>query len=258
MAGLERILWYLNFIATLAVLVRLVQSKLWRSYPCLFLFWLAQAAEVPVMYRIPLKSVLYGRYYYGAQTISLILAIFVVLELYREALARHPALAGFGRRSVVLIIGVAALMAGLGVVLDHTILPGQSPSDHRFLMLERTVDLMILAFLLIISGFLLWFPVRVKRNVVVYITGFVVFYCSRSVGILLVNLLSPAALQPMSILLLAVSLGCLLVWLTALRRESEDAITVTGDPAHGAALERLSAQLDQINTAVARYARNSS
>ena len=257
MAGLERALWYLNFIATLAVLVRLVHCKLWRSYPCLFLFWTAQALGTLVLFSAPLKSVLYGRLYYGAQTISLILAIFVVLELYREALARHPALAGFGRRSVVLFVGAAALMAGMAVVLDHTILPGQSPSDHRFLMLERTVDLTILAFLLIISGFLLWFPVRVKRNVVVYITGFVVFYCSRSVGILLVNLLRPAALQPMSILLLAVSLGCLILWLVGLRKESEDAITVTGDPAHGAALDRLSAQLDQINTAVARFARNS-
>jgi hypothetical protein len=258
MAGLERILWYLNFIATLAVLVRLVQSKLWRSYPSLFLFWLVQAAEFPVMYRIPLKSVLYARYYYGAQTISLILAIFVVLELYREALARHPALAGFGRRSVVLFVGAAALMAALGVVLDITVLPGQSPSDHRFLTLERTVDLMILAFLLLISGFLLWFPVRVKRNVAVYITGFVLFYCSRSVGILLVNLLPSAALQPMSIIVLALTLGCLIFWLAGLRKESKDAITVTGNPAHGAALERLSAQLDQINTAVARFARNSS
>ncbi len=258
MAGLERALWYLNFVATLVVLARLVQCKLWRSYPCLFLYWTAQAIGTIVLFRVPLRSILYGRIYYGAQTISLILAIFVVLELYREALARHPALAGFGRRSVVLVIGAAALMAGLGVVLDFTILPGQSPSDHRFLMLERTVDLMILAFLLIISGFLLWFPVRVKRNVVVYITGFVAFYCSRSVGILLVNLLPPAVLQPMSIVLLAISLGCLILWLTGLRRESEDRTTVTGDPAHGAALERLSAQLDHINTAVARFARNSS
>jgi len=257
MAALERVLWYLNFVATLAVLVRLVQCKLWRTYRSLFLYWLAQAAETPVMLQVPLKSTLYDHLYYTAQTVNLILAIGVVLELYREALARHPALAGFGRRSVLVLIGSAALLAASGVMLDATILPGQSVIVHRFLTLERTVGLMVLAFLLLISGFLLWFPVKVKRNVVVYITGFVLFYSCRSGGLLLVNLLPRAALQPMSVILLGCSLACLLLWTFGLRKESEDVTTVTGNRSNAAALERLSEQLDQINTALARFARNS-
>jgi len=111
---------------------------------------------------------------------------------------------------------------------------------------------MVLAFLLLISGFLLWFPVTVKRNVVVYITGFVLFYSSRSIGLLVNNVLPRAAYQQrISVVLLGFSLACLLLWLVGLRREGEEETTVTGPAGHAPALARLSAQLDEINTALA-------
>lgn len=255
MAGLERVLWYLNFIATLALLARLIQYKLWRAYRFLFLYWLAQAVETPIMLQAPLNSALYAQMYYAAQTLSLILAICVVLELYREAFALYPAMAEFGRRSVLVLMSIAAVVAAFGVALDATILPGQ-PGAHRFLTFERTMGFMLLIFLLLMSGFLLWFPVKAKRNIVIYITGFVLFYSSRSMGLLAANLLPMSAFQSMSVALLAFSLGCLLLWFSGLRKESEDAITVTGNRSNAAALERLSEQLDQINTALARFARN--
>jgi hypothetical protein len=257
MAVLEQILWYLNFLATLGLLVRLVQCGLTRTYGSLFWYWLAQAAATPVMLLVPLKSSLYTKLYFTAEVISLVLAIWVVLELYREALVGHSALARFGRQSVITLMGVAAIMAGFAVTLDSKILPGQRPAIHRFLILERTVSLMIVGFLLLMSAFLLWFPVKIKRNVVVYIVGFVLFYSSRSVGILLVNLLPATALQLMSIIVLGCTLVCLLLWVIGLRKGGEDVITITGNPSHAEALSRLSGQLDEINTALARFARNS-
>jgi hypothetical protein len=256
MAGLERVLWYLNFIATVALLVRLIQCKLFRTYRFLFLYWLAQAVTTLVMFAIPLRSTLYANTYYTTQSLSLILAICVVLELYREALARHPALAAFGRGSVLVLMVSAASMAAFGVMLDSTILPGQSLNVHRFLTFDRTLSLMVLFVLLLISGFLLWFPVTVKRNVVIYIIGFVVFYSSRSSGLLSINLLPQAYLQSLSILLLGFSLACLLLWFVGLRKEGEEETTVTGHAGHALALARLSAQLDEINTALARFVRN--
>jgi hypothetical protein len=256
MAGLERLLWYLNCIATIALLMRLIQCKLGRTYRSLFLYWLVQAVSNLLMLPIPLKSRLYAQLYYASQTVSLVLAIFVVLELYREALAPNSALAVFGRRSLLVLMGIAALMAAFGVMLDATIRPGQFPTDHWFLTLERTFSFMLLAFLLLISGFLLWFPVKVKRNVVVYMVGFVLFYSSRSVGLLLANLLPHTFYQPMSNILLGFSLMCLLLWLVGLRPEGEDVITVTGNAGHAPALARLSAQLNEINTALVRFVRS--
>ena len=256
MDGLEQALWYLNFIATLALLVRLVQCKLFRTYRFLFRFWLMQAVTTLVLFAIPLRSTLYANAYYTTQMLSLILAICVVLELYQEGLARHPSLAAFGRASVLVLMASAAVVAAFGVMLDSTMQPGQYLIIHRFLTLERTLSLMVLVFLLLISAFLLWFPVQVKRNVVVYITGFVLFYFSRSAGLLAANLLPRAAYQPMSVVLLGFSLGCLLLWSVGLRKEGEDQTTVTGNPGHAPALARLSTQLDEINAALVRFVRN--
>ncbi len=256
MAGLERLFWYANFVATLALLLRLTQLKLIRVYPSLFWFWLAQALETALLLPVPLKSALYDNLYYLAQTVNLALAIWVVLELYRQALSLHPALMSFGRKSVLSLMALAAILAASGVLMDSAPPPGRSFVLHRFLATERTMDLMVLAFLLLISLFLLWFPVRVKRNVVVYILGFVGFYTTRAAGLLLVNRLPQDYLQPMSGFLLACSLGCLLIWLFGLRTESKDVMTITGTHAHGAGLDRLSLQLDEINAALSRLARN--
>jgi hypothetical protein len=256
MAGLERILWYLNFLATLGLLARLWQSQLTGTYRSLFWYWFAQAAETPLLLQVPFNSLLYNQLYYALQTVSLFLAIWVVLELYREALAGHPALAKFGRRSVLVLMGTAVLVAASGAALDSANPRGMAFMVHRYLEIERTIGLMVCVFLLLMGVFLLWFPVKVKHNVVVYITGFFFFYSCRAAGLLLVNLLQPSALRRMSVLLLGSSLACLLYWILRLRKESEDVVTVTGSRSHSGALDRLSAQMDQINTAVTRLARN--
>ena len=43
MFGVERALFYLNFIAEVALLCRLIQCKLFSIYKSLFLYWLVQA-----------------------------------------------------------------------------------------------------------------------------------------------------------------------------------------------------------------------
>jgi hypothetical protein len=256
MPGLERVLWYLNIAAAIALIARLVQYRLRQSYPWLFFYWVAQTAASLAMLPLSVTSTLYAQAYYVAHTLNLTLAICVVFELCHEALAEYPAMAEFGRKTIFTTLSVTALVAAIGLMLDTTILPGHPVFNHRFLTFERTMGFMVLLFLLAISAFLLWFPVKVRRNITIYVAGFVLFYASRSAGLLVINLLPVAALRLVSVVLLGFSLGCLLLWLTGLRRESDDVNTVTGSPTNAAALERLSAQLDQINTALARFARN--
>ena len=256
MAGIERLLWYLNFGATLVLVFRFVHCNLFRVYPFLFGYWLVQAAADVIMFQVPLRSDLYAYLYYSFQVVNLILAVCVVQELYRMALAGHPGLAAFGRKSVLLIMGFTALFAAAGVVLDSTVLPDHYWNVHRFLTMERTMDFMILMFLLLIGAFLLWFPVRVRRNIAVYMKGFVLFYFARSGGLLLTNLLPHEFTRPVSSVMEGLTLACLLVWIWGLRAEGEYETTVTGHRWNAAAAGRLSLQLDEINAALTRFARN--
>src|ERR1700692_1129225 len=101
MPGAEQALFYLNFIAELVLLYRLLHSRLYRIYLSLFLYWFVWAIPSVALMAIPFHSHLYAYVYWGAQTINLLMAVFVVQDLYRIALLEHPALASVARRSVL-------------------------------------------------------------------------------------------------------------------------------------------------------------
>ena len=118
------------------------------------------------------------------------------------------------------------------------------------------MDFTILIFLLFITAFMMWFPVKVRRNIMLYVGGFVVFYLSRTFGLLTINLLPPRSINVITNVLLCLSFGCLMGWLFGLRRESEDITTTLGHRWNPDAMERLSGQLDAINATLVRFWRH--
>ena len=253
MARAERILWYLNFAAMAALLARIIYCKLHRTYPWSFRFWLGLAVASGILMALPMNTDGYFHMYMVARGVSLILSIFVVQELYGVALAAHPGLSVFGRRSMLTILGIAAFCALAGVGVDFKILPGQYWGINRFLAVDRTVEFIILVFLVVIGVFLLWFPVKIRRNMAIYIAGFMGYHGSQTVAQLAHNLLPQKFAQATSVSAMAMVLLCLLIWLTALRKEREAPAIVAGHGWNPAVAVRLTVQLDQINMALAKF-----
>jgi hypothetical protein len=254
MPSAERVLFYLNFIAQLVLLYRLLHFRLYRIYLSLFLYWLLQALPSVALLAIPLASREYAYVYWGAQTINVLMAVFVVQDLYRIALREHPAVATFARRTMLAVMAVAAVVALSGIRLDFTLLPGQYLDVHRFFTFERSMNFLTLLFLLIVSALLLWFPIKVRRNIVVYISGFVLFAASRSIGILLYNL-DPRHGRLISTILLGFTLLCMLIWIIGIEPEGELVMATPGFRSDPQAMQRLSQQLDSINAALTRFLR---
>jgi hypothetical protein len=255
MSGAERVLFYLNFIAQLVLLYRLLHFRLYRTYLSLFLYLLLQALPSVALMAIPLDSHRYAYVYWGAQTINVLMAVFVVQDLYRIALLEHPAVASLARRTVLAAMAIAAAVALSGIRLDFTIQPGRYPEIHRFLTFERSMNFLTLLFLLIVSALLLWFPIRVRRNIVVYISGFVLFSASRSFGLLLSNL-RPQDARLISTILLGLTLLCLLIWIAGIQPEGELVTDTPGYRRDPETMQRLSDQLDSINAALTRFVRH--
>jgi hypothetical protein len=130
--------------------------------------------------------------------------------------------------------------------------PGQSPLLHHFFAFERTMDACLLIFLLLIGFFITWFPVRLKRNVALYIGGFLIYSLARSSGLLLLNILPSQFAWPLGLAMLFVSPACLLAWLLMLQPEGERATVLLGHRWNPAAIGRLTDQLDSINASLAR------
>lgn len=255
MSLVERVLFYLNFIAELVLLYRLLHFRLYRTYLSLFLYWFLQALPSVALMAIPIHSHQYEYAYWGAQTINVLIAVFVVQDLYRIALLEHPAIASFARRTVLVAMAIAAAVTLSGITLDSTTPAGRSLAVHRFVTFERSMNFVVLLFLLLISVLLLWFPIRVRRNIVVYISGFVLFSASRSFGLLLYNL-RPQDDRSISTILLGLTLLCLLVWIVGIEPEGELVTATPGYRRNPEAIQRLSHQLDSINVALTRFIRH--
>ena len=256
MSGMERALFYLNLAAEIILLWRLVHAKLYRTYGALFCYWMIQALGAVALMLAPMYTYRYLYGYWALQTITIFVAVFVVQDLYRITFLEHPAVASFARRSLLAALAIAATIALSGIALDFTILPGQYPAIHRFATFERSMNFLILLFLLIVSVLLVWFPIKVRRNIVVYISGFLLFSASRSGGLVLSNLLPQSDTRLVSTVLLALTLSCLVIWIIGLQPEGELMTATPGYRRNPETMQRLNHQLDSINAALTRFVRH--
>lgn len=257
MTPIELTVWYFNIAATVALVGRLFFTGLFLSYRWFALYLLVDLTESSLhLYFLRIHALRkYGETYMAGQGLKMILAVFVLLELYRASLASRPAIARFGRQTVGYASAVAAAVAALGLIFDRAVPPNQPLLLHRYFMVERTMDAWALLFLLLITAFMLWFPVKLMRNAAFYLLGFIVYFFARSAGLLVLNLVPARYTPAVNTGMLGVSLCCLLMWVVALRREDEDQSTVLGHRWDPSALERLSKQLDEINASLLRPTR---
>jgi hypothetical protein len=243
----------IDLAATLILIASLAYSRLHAVYRFFFLYLIADALETIAALIFQRNRRIYAEIYFGGQGIRMVLAVFVVLEIYRIALAGQPALARYGKATVSYVLAAAAVAATAGLWLDRNA-GGRDLVVHRFTSFERTMDAWMLLFLLMITVFMLWFPVRLQRNHFLYIGGFVLYFLARSVGLLLSNI-APALVAKTDNVMIAAQTGCLILWIFALRPAGATATIEVGHRWDPAAAARLRDQLNAINAALLRMSR---
>lgn len=242
----------LNIAAAAALVIRLAWTGLFRTYPFLFLYMIVDIVETGAGLWIQNNKKRYGEVYMAGQAVKMILVVFVILRLYRLALAGHPALARFGRRAVSYVLAGAAVVAAGGLIIHPAIPPRRSPIMFRFLSFEQTMDAWMLIFLILLSLFTVWFPVRLKRNVTVYIVGFMIYFLSRTSGLLLTNVMPERFTHPIAVVMLCVSFLCLTAWAVGLSPAGEHSTAMVGHRWNPRAIAGLTRQLDSINASLER------
>jgi hypothetical protein len=244
----EKGLWFLTTGLTAAVLVKLWLTGLIKIYKLLFTYLFVDFASSIGAMTIPFRSKMYGDFYFTAQTLKIVVAAFVLIEIYSLALERHPALARFGRSVVGYILLAAGVFPFIELWLNHANAKAY-PYLRAFLLFERTLDSTIAIFLVLISAFMTWFPVRLRKNVILYISGFIVWSLSRSILVHVVNqwFREPRIRVGANIVQLCFELGCLVFWLIGFQREGEVRTAVVGHVWNRAEADKLVEQLDAIN-----------
>ena len=251
----ENGIWYLTIGLTAVLLVKLWAAGLIKIYKLFFCYLASDLLSSLGALTIPLRTKRYADFYFSAQTVKIVLAALLLVEIYSLALQSHTALARFGRSTVGYMLGAAAVIPVLWLLLDNS--EGVHTFRHTFLLFEQTMDGTMAIFLILISIFMAWFPIQLRRNVIVYIGGFIVWSLSRSAAIHIVNqrIDNQQVRTIGSIAQMCVGLGCLLFWLGSFRREGENQTAVVGHLWNRAEAERLTEQLDAINNSLERLRR---
>lgn len=245
-------LWYLNIGATIVLMVRLAWSGLIPVYQWLSIYLFADIVEQALELAYASDGNRSAQIYMAGQTLKMFLGVFVVLELCKLALAGQPALSRFGRKTVGYVLAAAGILAASVWLIDRPVPPGQSRILHYFYASERTMDASLFIFLLIVTGFMTWFPVRLRRNTVSYIGGFVVYFFARSAGLFLQNVLPHESTPALGNAMLTVSFVCLLTWTLALGHQGEETTVVVGHRWNPAEMQHLQEQLEAINKSLSR------
>lgn len=253
MTAVDCLRWleYANLIATCLLVWRLGNQKLHQAYRWFFFYLVFDLTEsfsglIPLQERGAIIRYLLG------QAIKTTLASFVVLEIYNLALAERKALARFSRSLVgYAFVGsfLLSVIIQLATTKSSTI---QSLLLRYTLVFEGVMDSTQLLFLVVMGMFLIWFPVEIRRNLQVYISGFVVYFAARWIVLVIRQYFKNEWLNVASY---AVTLVCIGFWIWAMQTAGEKEKTITGHRWNPEEMERLKLQLDEINDSLERLVR---
>ena len=242
------VLWALKVCASLALIGKLIWTRLIAVYPWLFLFVAAEIAETILRIGFHEQEV---QIYRGAEIVRTVLAVAVLWELVRLGFEGYSALSAFIRKASWYMIAGCLAFSFLNWAFDPTLPEGRSPMLHETLAAVRAVTSGLFAYLLLLIGFMGWFPVRMRRNVAFLLVGLAAYFSARWLALLGSNL-SPDDTSRMRVFELAVVAACAVSWTFLLTREGERTQTITGHRWNPAEMARLSKKLDAINTGLVR------
>jgi hypothetical protein len=248
-----RWLEYADIAATLLLVGRLLSQKLQLAYRSFFIYLVFDLIE-SFAGLVPLHDRAGVYRYVVGQTIMTILGAFVIVEIYHLALAERKALARFGRN---LVAGAFVGSVLLTVIVQISSVKSQKiefPLLRYTFVFEGVLDSTQLLFLCAMGVFLAWFPVEIRRNLVVYIAGFLVYFLARWSALMLF-LRRTTHSEWLNVALYTIILVCIGFWIRAMQRAGEEEKTTTGYRWNPEEMARLKAQLDEINDSLERLAK---
>ncbi|MBI3281011.1 MAG: hypothetical protein HYZ57_14340 [Acidobacteria bacterium] len=196
---------------------------------------------------IPYGTNLYFWSYVATEIAGWLLYGLVVLELFGLVLRHHAGIATVSRWAVTAAVGLSVAFSALTLLLglERGALDRQIIDD--FLVMDRLAMSSLLFFVVLMSLFLLWFPIALNRNVVVHACTFAFFFLIRTVVFLSVNFFGSTVLVYSNAGVLVLSVFCLLIWGILLTPGGETVVIRSRRRFSPEDEQRVLAHLDSIN-----------
>ena len=243
----QQILLIVEIVALLALCVRMWLAGLHRVYVNFFRYLVLELLQALIPLFVPLESPLYRDLFVASQALIVAFYALVVLELYSVILRNLAGIAGVARHYIKVTLVFAILVSLLPLWIEKT---PNTLTGYLFIF-ERPILSSLVAFVLLISGFLVYYPVPLGRNVIAYLAGYAVYFPTIATMAFFQNLGYFWNRQKGNIDM-GISVLCLTFWLMALNRQGEDKRVVVGHHWNPRDEQRLLAQLEAINASLLR------
>lgn len=191
----------------------------------------------------------------GGAALKLVPICLAIREVSQTSFEPYPGVAEFLKRTSGYLAAASALFSLLFATLDPSVPWTMNHLLQHFYTMERAVYSTLLIYVLVVSAFMAWFPVRIRRSAAVFIGAFATFFASQCATLLIVNWTQRTVVW-LTVIMLAVSIVCMIAWSIALRLRDDNTMLVTGFRWNPAALARLTNQLESINASLARFLRS--
>jgi hypothetical protein len=252
---LDRLFWLAQIGLQALVVLKLYRHKLHRVYSVFFIYLLFTTAQNLLLLQIAPRSKAYTSVWLISMPVAWVLSILIVLELSSLVLRDYQGLLTFGRRALALFLAASFLIAFASLYPDLQRMDGTYPVVAGFLAVQRALTSSLAVFLVLLTAFLLFFPIPLRWNLAVYALVYFIYFAATSAGIFLRNVFGPEVTRSINTGLTAVGALSLLLWLILLTAKGEKRETVVG-PRWSAEREKpMLEQLNAVNAALLRTAR---
>ena len=229
------------------MLVRLTAARLVRSYTALTSWLVENVVGAGLNWTVAMNFDTYRWFYFAEEGCNIIFLSWMVFQLYAQVLQGLPGIASVSRRAMQVILPASTIVSLLLLAFEVT---PRGPVTLIYLV-SRTVTATLVMFVLAITVFMVWFPIRVSRNTVVYLIGLALFFVPKAGSMFLTNSLhAPDGFGGMVSEI--ASTVCLLLWIIGLRRAGETKQLAPARSFNQADEKRLLAQLESINRTLMR------
>jgi hypothetical protein len=234
---------------------RLCFSGLHRRYRAFFLFLVFFTLQNAVLAVVGSGSGAYQKFWVLTEPIEWFFYVWVVLELYSLVLQDYQGLYTVGRWSLMVAVSLALLASGFSLIVpSHSTRQGHLMAYYY--VAERAIYFSLVVFLLTILTLLMRYPITLNRNATIHSVVFSVYFLSNMAIFLWLSTHGYGAIRIAAFATQAVNLGALGTWLAMLNKAGEQRrqrLRPTWMPGRE---EKLVRQLNGLNMALLRAARN--
>jgi len=234
----------------LGLVLRVWVTGLFRTYPWFFGYLLVASLQVLLSPFVPYDSVYYRYYWLVTQALLTCFCALIVLELYTLILRDLTGIASASRRYLRICLGLAIAGSLLLLFLEqtpHTVI-------SKFLVIDRALVTSLLIFVLMLTAFLIYYPVPINRNLVVYSIGYAVYFMVKASELLARNITHAWGRQ-LDVVVVAASTASMLFWLVGLSRQGEEKTLVIGHRWNRGDQDKVLQRLKALNASLLRAGR---